>query len=67
MSKLFPLGKSETTWRKLTDQHVSVEDFRGNDVLVVENEALRMLSEEAFADINHLLRPAHLKQLAHIL
>ena len=67
MSKLFPLGKSETTWRKLTDQHVSVESFRGNDMLVVENEALRMLSEEAFADINHLLRPAHLKQLAHIL
>lgn len=67
MSKLFPLGKSETSWRKLTGDHVSVESFRGNDVLVVENEALRMLSEQAFADINHLLRPGHLKQLAHIL
>ncbi|MEM8540775.1 MAG: fumarate hydratase [Pseudomonadota bacterium] len=67
MSKLFPLGKSETTWRKLTDKHVSVEKFRGDDMLVVENEALRMLSEEAFADINHLLRPGHLKQLANIL
>lgn len=67
MSKLFPLGKSETNWRKLTDQHVSVENFRGSDVLVVEKEALRLLSEQAFADINHLLRPNHLKQLAHIL
>lgn len=67
MSKLFPLGKSEVTWRKLTDKHVSVEKFRDNDVLVVENEALRLLSEQAFADINHLLRPNHLKQLAQIL
>ncbi len=67
MSKLFPLSKTETNWRKLTSNHVSIETFRGNEMLVVESEALRMLSEQAFADINHLLRPAHLKQLAHIL
>lgn len=67
MSKLFPLGKSEITWRKLTEKHVSVESFRGSEMLVVENEALRLLSEQAFADINHLLRPGHLKQLASIL
>ncbi len=67
MSKLFPLSKSEPNWRKLTSNHVSIETFRGNEMLVVDDEALRMLSEQAFADINHLLRPAHLKQLAHIL
>ncbi len=67
MSKLFPLSKSENNWRKLTSNHVSTETFRGNEMLVVDDEALRMLSEQAFADINHLLRPAHLKQLAHIL
>lgn len=67
MSKLFPLAKRETNWRKLTDKHVSVDQFRGDDVLVVETEALRLLSEQAFADINHLLRPGHLKQLASIL
>lgn len=67
MSKLFPLGKTETPWRKLSDDYVSVENFRGSEVLVVEEEALRLLSEAAFSDINHLLRPSHLKQLAHIL
>jgi fumarate hydratase class I len=36
-------------------------------VLVVQPEALRALSEAAFIDINHLLRPAHLGQLRKIL
>ncbi len=36
-------------------------------MLVIEREAIRALSEAAFSDINHLLRPAHLKQLAKIL
>lgn len=67
MSKLFPLGKRSTQWRKLTDKFVSVDNFRGNETLVVETEALRLLSEQAFSDINHLLRPSHLKQLASIL
>lgn len=66
-SDLFPLGPGQTTWRKLTDKHVAVETFRGQDVLTVEKEALRLLSEAAFGDINHLLRPGHLKQLAAIL
>jgi fumarate hydratase class I len=66
-NQLFPLGEAETPWRKLTSDHVSVDTFRGEDVLVVEQEGLRLLSETAFGDINHLLRPGHLKQLASIL
>ena len=64
---LFQLGKDETEYRKLTSDFVKVEQFRGKDVLIVEPEALRLLSETAFGDINHLLRPGHLKQLALIL
>lgn len=64
---LFPLGADETPYRKLSDQHVSIETFRGQEVLLVEPEGLRLLSEQAFADINHLLRPSHLAQLAKIL
>src|SRR5207248_1455636 len=37
------------------------------ELLVIEREALRALAEEAFVDINHLLRPAHLAQLRAIL
>jgi len=35
----------------------------GREVLVVSREALRLLSEAAFMDINHLLRPGHLASL----
>jgi fumarate hydratase class I len=44
-----------------------VEKVLGREVLVIEREALRALAEAAFTDINHLLRPAHLKQLRKIL
>ena len=61
---LFPLAKDETPYRKLTSDFVSTDVFRGQEILSVDTEGLRLLSETAFADINHLLRPAHLKQLA---
>jgi fumarate hydratase class I len=64
---LFPLGKDETPYRKLASEGVSVERFAGRDVLMVSREALRLVAEQAMIDINHLLRPGHLKQLASIL
>ncbi|MGZ5836020.1 MAG: fumarate hydratase, partial [Xanthobacteraceae bacterium] len=66
-SPLFPLGKDATPYRKITSEGVKVEKMMGHDVLVVSHEAIRALSEAAFIDINHLLRPAHLKSLAGIL
>ena len=39
----------------------------GREILVVEPSALSLLAEQAMVDINHLLRPAHLAQLAKIL
>jgi len=64
---LFPLGPDKTKYRKITADGVRVEKVMGQDVVVVAPEALRALSEAAFEDINHLLRPAHLKQLRAIL
>jgi fumarate hydratase class I len=64
---LFPLGPDKTPYRKLAVGGVSVEKVMGKDMLVVAPEALRALAEAAFTDINHLLRPAHLKQLRAIL
>ncbi len=64
---LFPLSKDEAEYRQLTADLVSVDAFRGENILAVDTEALRLLAETAFADINHLLRPSHLKQLASIL
>src|SRR6187551_1434905 len=63
---LFPLGKDTTTYRKITAEGVRVETILGKEVLVVSHEAMRALSEAAFTDINHLLRPAHLASLRNI-
>ena len=67
LAEIFPLSADATHYRQLSSDHVGTESFRGQDVLVVEKEALRLLSEAAFTDINHLLRPGHLRQLASIL
>ena len=64
---LFPLGQDSTRYRKLSADGVRVESVGGRDLVVVEREALRALAEAAFGDINHLLRPGHLKQLRTIL
>jgi fumarate hydratase, class I len=64
---LFPLGADTTPYKKITTDGVRVEKVLGNDMLVVSREALRALSEAAFGDINHYLRPGHLKQLRSIL
>jgi fumarate hydratase, class I len=66
-SPLFPLGQDVTPYRKLSADGVRVERIMGEEVVVVAHEALRALSEAAFVDINHLLRPAHLRQLRAIL
>ena len=64
---LFPLGQDSTRYRKLTSDGVRIESVGGRDLVLVEREALRALAEAAFGDINHLLRPGHLKQLRTIL
>src|SRR3954464_10127941 len=64
---LFPLGADTTPYKKITAEGVRIENVLGKDMLVVSREALRALSEAAFGDINHYLRPGHLKQLRGIL
>lgn len=67
VTPLFPLGEDTTPYRKLDVDGVGIDTFRGEEMLVVEPEALRTLSDEGFRDINHFLRPGHLQQLAAIL
>ncbi len=65
--EMFPLGEDKTPYRKLEGDFVTTAEFEGQEILKVGTEALRLLSEEAFHDINHLLRPGHLEQLRKIL
>ena len=64
---MLPLGPDTTTYRKLSSDFVSTTQFQGEEIITVDPGVLRLLSEEAFRDINHLLRPGHLAQLAAIL
>src|SRR5262245_2623503 len=63
---LFPLGEDATSYRKLATSGMRVEKILGRDMLIIEREALRVLTEAAFVDINHLLRPGHLASLKAI-
>ncbi len=64
---LFPLSEDKTPYHKLSGDYVKTVEIDGISFLKVEEEGIRLLAEQAFMDINHLLRPAHLKQLASIL
>jgi fumarate hydratase class I len=66
-ASLFPLTEDPTPYRKLSGDGVATTTFEDQLILKVEPEALRLLSEQAFCDINHLLRPGHLEQLRRIL
>ena len=64
---LLPLGEDTTSYRKLSSDFVSTFEAQGQRFLQVDPAGLTLLTETAMADIAHLLRPSHLKQLAGIL
>ncbi|GBD41883.1 Fumarate hydratase class I, aerobic [bacterium HR39] len=64
---LFQLGPDPREYRRLEVEGVRVEEWGGRRFLVVEPEVLAQLAEEAFSDVQHLFRPAHLQQLRNIL
>ncbi|QTA82208.1 Fumarate hydratase, class I [Desulfonema limicola] len=64
--EMFPLGQDSTEYRLISKDHIKVKSFEGKEILFIEPEALTLLAEQAFKDIAHLLRPAHLKQVSAI-
>src|SRR3974377_1502893 len=64
---LFPLGADTTPYKKISSEGARVEKVLGKEMLVVSREALRALSEAAFGETNHSLRPGHLHELRSIL
>ena len=63
----FPLSEDKTEFYLLTKEHVSTTEFEGKEVLKVDSEALTLLAQHAFRDVNFLLRPEHQEQVAQIL
>jgi fumarate hydratase, class I len=66
-SPMFPLAEDTTAYRKLDIDGVSTLEVEGKTILKIKPEALSALAFEAFHEIAHLLRPAHLQQLSNIL
>ncbi|MEA5082133.1 MAG: fumarate hydratase [Dysgonamonadaceae bacterium] len=64
----FPkVSKDNTEYYLLSKDYVSVSEFEGEEVLKVQPEALTLLSQHAFRDVEFLLRPEHQEQVAKIL
>jgi len=64
---MFPLGADATPYKRLDIEGVSTIEAGGKTVLRVTAAALSALAFEAFHEVSHLLRPAHLAQLRRIL
>ena len=65
---LLPLAETDPTpWKKLSSDFVSSFEGGGESFVRVDRGALTLLTQQAMFDIAHLLRPAHLAQLARIL
>lgn len=65
----FQLGPDRTEYYKIpgSEKLVSTGEFEGNKILKVSREALQLLSETAFHDVNFMLRREHNEMVASIL
>ncbi len=63
----FPLAKEKTEYYLLTNEHVSVTQLDGQEILKVEPEGLTKLARAAMRDCSFLLRTEHQKQLSTVL
>jgi fumarate hydratase class I len=63
----FPLGKEKTKYRLLSKDGISVKEFNGQQMLVIEPEMLTFLANQAMRDVSFLLRAEHNEMVAKIL
>ena len=64
---MFQVGEDDTEYRLLTKEGVSVGEFEGKQIVKVSPEALTLLSQQAFHDVEFMLRRKHNEQVAKIL
>jgi fumarate hydratase class I len=63
----FPMSKDTTEYYLLTKEHVSTAQFEGKEILKVAAEGLTLMAQQAFRDVEFLLRSEHQEQVAKIL
>jgi fumarate hydratase class I len=64
---MFQLGESDTEYRLLTKEGVSVETYGEHEFLKVDPEALTTLAAQALYDLSFFLRTSHQESVASIL
>ena len=64
---MFQVGKDDTEYRLLTKEGISKSEFEGKQIVKVSKEALTLLSQQAFHDVEFMLRREHNLQVAEIL
>ena len=64
---MFQMGQDTTEYRLLTKDGISVGEFEGKEIVKVSPEALTLLAQQAFHDVEFMLRREHNLQVAKIL
>ena len=64
---MFQLGEDKTEYRLLSKEGVSTAEFEGKEILKVAPEALTLLAQQGFHDVEFMLRREHNEQVAAIL
>ena len=64
---MFQVGKDTTEYRLLTKEGVTVSEFEGHEIVKVSKEALTLLAQQAFHDVEFMLRREHNEQVAKVL
>lgn len=65
--EMFPMSKDTTEYYHLTSDYVKVENWNGQEMLVVDPEALTVLARQATHDNAFMLRREHNELVAKIL
>jgi fumarate hydratase class I len=66
-TELLPVADLQTPYRLISKDGFEVIELGDRKFLKIQPETLSMITEVALRDIQHLLRPGHLQQIANIL
>ena len=64
---MFQMGEDKTEYRLLSKEGVTTAEFEGKQIVKVSKEALTLLAQQAFHDVEFMLRREHNLQVAEIL
>ena len=64
---MFQLGEDKTEYRLLSKEGVTTAEFEGKEIVKVSKKALTLLAQQAFHDVEFMLRREHNLQVAQIL